>query len=85
MHGVIYDKIDQYKEAKESIFLVEARESRKQFLLLAAANVESLNNHNTEVGSASLSNSNGTALSNMAGNVGDIDIQGSLESLTSSE
>lgn len=43
LHAVIYDKIDQYsnKEVKESIFLVEARESQRQLLLLAAANAES--------------------------------------------
>ncbi|XP_044742246.1 glycerophosphocholine phosphodiesterase GPCPD1 isoform X2 [Chrysoperla carnea] len=38
LHGVIYDKIDEFsdKEVKESIFLVEARESqKKQFLLIA--------------------------------------------------
>lgn len=43
LHGVIYDKIDQYsnKEVKESIFLVEARESQRQLILVAAANSES--------------------------------------------
>ncbi|XP_017772131.1 PREDICTED: glycerophosphocholine phosphodiesterase GPCPD1-like [Nicrophorus vespilloides] len=42
MHGVIYDKIDQYssKEVKESIFMVEARESQKDLLRLAAANAD---------------------------------------------
>lgn len=41
LHGVIYDKIDQYsKEVKESIFLVEARESQRQLILVAAANSE---------------------------------------------
>lgn len=32
VHGVIYDKIDQlgYKEVKESIFLVEARENERE-------------------------------------------------------
>lgn len=42
LHGVIYDKIDQYsnKEIKESIFLVEARESQRQLILVAAANSE---------------------------------------------
>lgn len=43
LHGVIYDKIHEYsnKEVKESIFLVEARESQKQLLILAAENAES--------------------------------------------
>lgn len=42
LHGIIYDKIDQYssKEVKESIFLVEARESQKELIILAAANSE---------------------------------------------
>lgn len=42
LHGVIYDKIHEYssKEVKESIFLVEARESQKQLLKLAAENAE---------------------------------------------
>lgn len=39
LHGVIYDKIHEYsgKEVKESIFLVEARESQKELIQLAAA------------------------------------------------
>lgn len=43
LHGVIYDKIHEYsgKEVKESIFLVEARESQKELLKVAAANAES--------------------------------------------
>lgn len=42
LHGIIYDKIDQYssKEVKESIFLVEARESQKELIRLAAATSE---------------------------------------------
>lgn len=42
LHGVIYDKIYQYssKEIKESIFLVEARESQKELIRVAAANAE---------------------------------------------
>ncbi|RZC36940.1 glycerophosphocholine phosphodiesterase GPCPD1-like [Asbolus verrucosus] len=42
LHGVIYDKIYQFsnKEVKESIFLVEARESQKDLIRLAAANAE---------------------------------------------
>lgn len=42
LHGVIYDKIYQYssKEVKESIFLVEARESQKELIRVAAANAE---------------------------------------------
>lgn len=42
LHGVIYDKIHEYsnKEVKESIFLVEARESQKQLLRLTAENAE---------------------------------------------
>lgn len=42
LHGVIYDKIHEYssKEVKESIFLVEARESQKQLFRLAAENAE---------------------------------------------
>ncbi|KAF5293105.1 hypothetical protein FQA39_LY13715 [Lamprigera yunnana] len=42
LHGIIYDKIDEYssKEVKESIFLVEARESQKELILLAAATSE---------------------------------------------
>nr|CAH7743589.1 unnamed protein product [Callosobruchus chinensis] len=42
LHGVIYDKIHEYssKEVKESIFLVEARESQKELLQLAAATSE---------------------------------------------
>uniref|UniRef100_V5GPA3 Glycerophosphocholine phosphodiesterase n=1 Tax=Anoplophora glabripennis TaxID=217634 RepID=V5GPA3_ANOGL len=43
LHGVIYDKIHEYsgKEVKESIFLVEARDSQKELLKVAAANAES--------------------------------------------
>ncbi|XP_031343749.1 glycerophosphocholine phosphodiesterase GPCPD1-like isoform X2 [Photinus pyralis] len=42
LHGIIYDKIDQYssKEVKESIFLVEARESQKELIRLAAVAAE---------------------------------------------
>ncbi|KAK4880391.1 hypothetical protein RN001_008537 [Aquatica leii] len=42
LHGIIYDKIDEYsmKEVKESIFLVEARESQKELIRLAVANSE---------------------------------------------
>lgn len=42
LHGVIYDKIHEYnsKEVKESIFLVEARESQKQLLRLTAETAE---------------------------------------------
>ncbi|EFA03495.2 glycerophosphocholine phosphodiesterase GPCPD1 [Tribolium castaneum] len=42
LHGVIYDKIYQLssKEVKESIFLVEARESQKDLIRLAAAAAE---------------------------------------------
>ncbi|KAJ8921091.1 hypothetical protein NQ315_015888 [Exocentrus adspersus] len=42
LHGVIYDKIHEYsgKEVKESIFLVEARESQKELILVAAATAE---------------------------------------------
>ncbi|XP_051167011.1 glycerophosphocholine phosphodiesterase GPCPD1-like isoform X2 [Leptopilina boulardi] len=38
LHGVIYDKIDEYnaKEVKESIFLVDARESQKALIALAS-------------------------------------------------
>ncbi|KAM3959061.1 LOW QUALITY PROTEIN: glycerophosphocholine phosphodiesterase GPCPD1 [Aphomia sociella] len=38
LHAVIYDKLDQYttKEVKESIFLVEARESQRDIMRLAA-------------------------------------------------
>ncbi|CAH2066525.1 unnamed protein product, partial [Iphiclides podalirius] len=38
LHAVIYDKLDQYttKEVKESIFLVEARESQRELMKLAA-------------------------------------------------
>lgn len=44
LHGIIYDKFDQYtlKETKESIFLMEARESEKELLRNAAANAEML-------------------------------------------
>lgn len=40
LHGIIYDKVDHYstKEVKESIFLVEARESQKDLLRLVAEN-----------------------------------------------
>lgn len=43
LHGVIYDKIHEYsgKEVKESIFLVEARESQKELLRMVAASAES--------------------------------------------
>ncbi|KAF7266282.1 hypothetical protein GWI33_020315 [Rhynchophorus ferrugineus] len=43
LHGVIYDKIHEYsnKEVKESIFLLEARESQRELIQLAAAKVES--------------------------------------------
>lgn len=42
LHGVIYDKIYQYvsKEVKESIFLVEARESQKELIRVAAESAE---------------------------------------------
>lgn len=42
LHGVIYDKIHEYssKEVKESIFLLEARESQKELIKLAAAHIE---------------------------------------------
>ncbi|CAH1183717.1 unnamed protein product [Phaedon cochleariae] len=42
LHGVIYDKIHEYssKEVKESIFLVEAKGSQKELMLLAAATSE---------------------------------------------
>ncbi|XP_043480117.1 glycerophosphocholine phosphodiesterase GPCPD1-like [Leptopilina heterotoma] len=38
LHGVIYDKIDEYnaKEVKESIFLVDARESQKELIAVAS-------------------------------------------------
>ncbi|CAG4968151.1 unnamed protein product [Colias eurytheme] len=38
LHAVIYDKLDQYttKEVKESIFLMEARESQREIMQLAA-------------------------------------------------
>lgn len=40
LHAVIYDKIDEYnaKEVKESIFLVDARESQKALIALAQCN-----------------------------------------------
>ncbi|XP_071557921.1 glycerophosphocholine phosphodiesterase GPCPD1 isoform X1 [Temnothorax nylanderi] len=40
LHAVIYDKIDEYnaKEVKESIFLVDARESQKELIALAHCN-----------------------------------------------
>ncbi|KOC63791.1 Glycerophosphocholine phosphodiesterase GPCPD1 [Habropoda laboriosa] len=40
LHAVIYDKIDEYnaKEVKESIFLVDARESQKTLIALAQCN-----------------------------------------------
>ncbi|XP_012262192.2 glycerophosphocholine phosphodiesterase GPCPD1-like isoform X2 [Athalia rosae] len=40
LHAVIYDKIDEYnqKEVKESIFLVDARESQKALIALAHSN-----------------------------------------------
>ncbi|XP_018318906.1 glycerophosphocholine phosphodiesterase GPCPD1 [Agrilus planipennis] len=42
LHGIIYDKIYEYssKEVKESIFMVEARESQKELIQLAAATTE---------------------------------------------
>ncbi|KAF5298403.1 hypothetical protein FQR65_LT01181 [Abscondita terminalis] len=40
LHGIIYDKIYEYKEIKESIFLVEARESQKELIRLVAASSE---------------------------------------------
>lgn len=42
LHGVIYDKIYQLssKEVKESIFMIEARESQKDLIRLAAANAD---------------------------------------------
>lgn len=44
LHGIIYDKIDQYssKEVKESIFLMEARGCQKELITLAAATSEAL-------------------------------------------
>ncbi|KAI5641565.1 glycerophosphoryl diester phosphodiesterase family domain-containing protein [Phthorimaea operculella] len=38
LHAVIYDKLDQYttKEVKENVFMVEARESQKELIRLAA-------------------------------------------------
>ncbi|XP_024947437.1 glycerophosphocholine phosphodiesterase GPCPD1 isoform X2 [Cephus cinctus] len=40
LHGVIYDKMDEFngKEVKESIFLVDARESQKALIALAHCN-----------------------------------------------
>ncbi|XP_031779389.1 glycerophosphocholine phosphodiesterase GPCPD1 isoform X2 [Nasonia vitripennis] len=40
LHAVIYDKIDEYnaKDVKESIFLVDARESQKALIALAQCN-----------------------------------------------
>ncbi|XP_044014465.1 glycerophosphocholine phosphodiesterase GPCPD1-like isoform X1 [Aphidius gifuensis] len=40
LHGVIYDKIDEYnvKEVKESIFLIDARENQKALIALAQCN-----------------------------------------------
>ncbi|XP_076675091.1 glycerophosphocholine phosphodiesterase GPCPD1 isoform X5 [Andrena cerasifolii] len=40
LHAVIYDKIDEYnaKEVKESIFLVDARESQKTLIAVAQCN-----------------------------------------------
>ncbi|XP_043253704.1 glycerophosphocholine phosphodiesterase GPCPD1-like isoform X1 [Colletes gigas] len=40
LHAVIYDKIDEYnaKEVKESIFLIDARESQKALIALAQCN-----------------------------------------------
>ncbi|CAH1109067.1 unnamed protein product [Psylliodes chrysocephalus] len=42
LHGVIYDKLHEYspKETKESIFMVEARETQKEMMALAAATSE---------------------------------------------
>ncbi|XP_060517744.1 glycerophosphocholine phosphodiesterase GPCPD1-like [Cylas formicarius] len=42
VHGVIYDKLHEYanKEVKESIFLLEARESQKELIQLAAVHSE---------------------------------------------
>ncbi|XP_028127733.1 glycerophosphocholine phosphodiesterase GPCPD1 [Diabrotica virgifera virgifera] len=42
LHGVIYDKIHEYNntDKKESIFMVEARESQKELIRLAAATSE---------------------------------------------
>lgn len=42
LHGIIYDKIHEYspKEVKESIFLLEARESQKEIIKIAAAHAE---------------------------------------------
>lgn len=41
LHGIIYDKVDRYstKEIKESIFLVEARQSQKDLIRLVAENI----------------------------------------------
>lgn len=42
VHGIIYDRIYQYlnKDIKESIYLLEARESQKQLIELAAIRTE---------------------------------------------
>lgn len=42
LHGIIYDKVDRYstKEVKESIFLIEARESQKNLLKLVAESAQ---------------------------------------------
>lgn len=54
LHGIIYDKFDQYtlKETKESIFLMEARESEKELLRHAAANAEKLKEETVAVPAA---------------------------------
>lgn len=43
LHGIIYDKIYQYldKEGKESIYLLEARESQKELIKIAASEATS--------------------------------------------
>lgn len=48
LHGIIYDKVDHYstKEVKESIFLMEARQSQKDLIRIVAETATQVaNNH----------------------------------------
>ncbi|GBP11886.1 Glycerophosphocholine phosphodiesterase GPCPD1 [Eumeta japonica] len=60
LHAVIYDKLDQYttKEVKESIFLVETRESQRELIRLAAQEGAAASSSSAALGAAVISGAN---------------------------
>ncbi|KAG7311620.1 hypothetical protein JYU34_002669 [Plutella xylostella] len=84
LHAVIYDKLDQYitKEVKESIFLMEARESQRDIMRLAA--LEEAGGAGGGGGSEATSSAPPRAFLDLARLRGDLSTATSLESLASS-